>query len=396
MNAITQQVLDVLLKDLEARGAGSQAPQHGISLHTRRGCHSSARRCKHRQAKARSAKAILIQKMRCTMQPDWFTTPVIGARSPREITSLTSDPFLDDEEALFQDDTDGFERAPISKGARRSIESPQRLRPEDFPSFESYPAKGRRAPWQREQKLWLHTSHAFGYIPALPGRAELPIRPLSNIRPDFKLKRGRVNITLDRLRVRSYPGNGIHRILLHFYAQNQTEQTEDLHYNTVYRIREGEEAALRGYPLFIGLSVGLVGLRLRVRTINVSNDQDEALLTCLESDAVKAGLHLAATAQPAIAPFSQIAFNLAKVIGERHRNVAVQDFDLGLDFGTSALGARLAVGSYLAVQMPQDHLTQWNWQDWFYHAGSGLVLLRGDNRRALPYNYLVFSINDHE
>lgn len=255
---------------------------------------------------------------------DWFTTPVIGARSPREITSLTSDAFLDEEEALFADE-DGLRSAPASKGARRLEGYRPRLDPRDFPDFESaYPTKGgrsKRFPWQQE-KLWLHTSHAFGYIPPTPGRAELPIRPLGSMRADSRLKRGRVNITLDRLRVRSYPGSGIHRILLHFYAQNQTpEQVEDLHYNTVYRVREGEEAALRGYPLFLGLSVGSIGVRLRCRTINVSNDQDEALLTFLESDTIKSGLRLAATAQPAIVPFSSVAFGLARAIGERHRNI---------------------------------------------------------------------------
>jgi hypothetical protein len=144
--------------------------------------------------------------------------------------------------------------------------------------------------------------------------------------------------------------------------------------------------------LFVGLSVGFIGIRIRVRTINVSNDQDEALLAFLESDVIKSGLRLASSAQPAIAPLSQIAFGLAKTIGERHRNVAVQDFDLGLDFGRVATGARLAVGSYLAVQVPQEHLVKWNWEDWVYHPDSGLVLLKSDHQFMLPYNYLIFAV----
>lgn len=317
---------------------------------------------------------------------NWFTTPVIGQRSLSEIALLTDDT----DEGL--ESAPGFEPPPVAKGARRLP-----IDPRDFPSFESpYAGKGRRLPWQRE-KLWLHTTHAFGYIAPGSGRTELPIRPLSTIRPDARLKRGRITITLDKLRIRSYPGRGIHRVLIHFYAQNQTpEVKEDLHFNALYRVREGEEAALRGYPVYVGLSVGSIGVRLRVRTINVANDQDEAFLAFLESDTIKAGLRLATTAQPVIAPFSAIAFGLAKTIGERHRNVPVQDFDLGLDFGSSPTGARLAVGSYLAVQMPHDHLGEWEWQDWMYHAASGLVLLRGDNRLALPYNYFVFSIHRYE
>ena len=46
----------------------------------------------------------------------------------------------------------------------------------------------------------------------------------------------------------------------------------------------------------------------------------------------KAGLKLAATAQPAIRPLSQMALGLTKGIAARHRNVSVQDFYMGLDF----------------------------------------------------------------
>lgn len=235
---------------------------------------------------------------------NWFTTPVIGERSAREIASLISDPLVEDKEALFTDEGDA---PPQAKGAYHSAPSEPRPRldPRGFQLFESaYPTKGIRLPWQAEPKLWMHTSHAFGYIAPGPGHSALPIRPLGSVRPDTRLKRSRVTITLDRLRVRSYPGNGTHRILLHFYAQNQTpEQVEDLHYNTVYRVREGEEAALRGYPLFLGLSVGSIGVRLHCWTINVSNNQDEALLALLESDVIKSGLRLATAAQPVIAPF---------------------------------------------------------------------------------------------
>src|SRR5216110_1207707 len=202
----------------------------------------------------------------------WFDTPVIGALLT-DNSALGDDNEFEREEALLFED-EGLESMPLPKGRTPCP-------PQDW-TFEGLITKG-RLPFRPQPKIWIHTSHAFGHI-AATGRAELPIRPLGSIRADTRLRRGRINITLDRLRVRSYPGTGIHRILLHFYAQNQTpQQTEELHYNTVYRVREGEEAALRGYPLFLGLSVGSIGLRLRVRTINVSNDQDEAFLSFLES-----------------------------------------------------------------------------------------------------------------
>ena len=115
-------------------------------------------------------------------------------------------------------------------------------------------------------------------------------------------------------------------------------------------MREGEHAGIHGYPIFIGLNVGDEGLSFRCRTINVSNDQDEAFLDFLESDVFKAGLKPVNTAQPVIAPFSELGLGIAKTIAKRNRNVSVQDFDLGLDFSTLSMNGRLAEGSYLAVQ----------------------------------------------
>src|SRR2546428_14070687 len=104
---------------------------------------------------------------------------------------------------------------------------------------------------------------------------------------------------------------GTHRVLLHFFAQHQTpDQSEDLHFSATYRVREGEHAALRGYPIFVGLNVGDEGIRLRVRTINVKNGQDEAILKILDSDAFKNGLHLITMAQPALVPLSELALGL--------------------------------------------------------------------------------------
>ena len=64
----------------------------------------------------------------------------------------------------------------------------------------------------------------------------------------------------------------------------------------------------------------------------MSNDADEKFLDFLESDVFKSGLKLATAAQPAVAPLSGLALGLTKTIAGRNRNVAVQDFHLGLDF----------------------------------------------------------------
>ena len=74
----------------------------------------------------------------------------------------------------------------------------------------------------------------------------------------------------------------------------------------------------------------------------------------------KAGLRLAETAQPAIAPLAGMALGLTRSIAQRNRNVSVQDFYLGLDFAGTSMGARLAQGDYIAVQIPEALKVVWD------------------------------------
>src|SRR5689334_19462851 len=163
-------------------------------------------------------------------------------------------------------------------------------------------------------KPWQHTAHAFGFIePRAPGNDNTAIQHAGNIAGDAKLRGGRISITLDQLRVAKYPGGGIHRILFDFYGQNQVRaDVEHVHFDTTYRVQEGKTAASDGYPIFVGLSVGPDGVAFRCRTVNVANEDDEAMLALMESDVLKSGLRLIATAQPAIAPLSGMAVALTR------------------------------------------------------------------------------------
>lgn len=261
---------------------------------------------------------------------------------------------------------------------------------------QTYGARGRWWPFQ--DRAWQHTAHAFGYLaPAPPGSAMLPISHAGNIAADTSLKNARIKIALDRLRVADYPGGGTHRVLFDFYAQNQVVgSVEHLHFNATYRVREGEQAALLGYPIFVGLNTGAAGVAFKCFTVNVKNEDDEAFLNSLESDVFKAGLKLATTVQPAIAPLSGLAFALTKSIAGRHRNVPVQEFYLGLDFSNSPTGARLAEGAYLAVQLPQTLQSIWDWSEWVFDPTSGQVVSQADHKQLVPYNYLVFSISRYD
>ncbi len=252
--------------------------------------------------------------------------------------------------------------------------------------------------WPFTDKPWQHTAHAFGYLaPSTPGSEPLPIQHAGNIAADPALKNARIKITLDRLRVADYPGGGIHRVLFDFYAQNQVagENVEHLHFNITCRVREGEQAAILGYPIFVGLNVGGEGVSFKCFTVNVKNDDDEAFLGFLESDVFRAGLKLATTVQPSIALFSETALRLTRAIARRNRNVPIQDFYLGLDFSTIATRARLAEGSYLAVQIPETFRTVWDWGAWVYNPANGQLVNKGDTTQLIPYNYVVFSVSRH-
>jgi hypothetical protein len=245
------------------------------------------------------------------------------------------------------------------------------------------------------ERLWAHTAHAFGHLaPAAPGNDLLPIRHAGNIPADPSLRGAALRITLDRLRVAQYPGGGTHHILFDFYARHQAATgAEDLHFNVTCRAREGEGAAAIGYPIFVGLSAGADGVAFRCFTVNVKNDQDEALLGFLDSDVFRAGLRLASAAQPAIAPLAAMALGLTGALARRSRNVPVQDFYLGLDFGSNPTGARLALGSYLAVQVPESKRAVWDWDDWAYNPATGQVVRTADKSELLPYNYVVFGVS---
>jgi hypothetical protein len=251
--------------------------------------------------------------------------------------------------------------------------------------------------WPRD-RVCHYTAHAFGHLaPAPPGSEPLPIQDAGNIPADPTLKNSRIKITLDRLRVADYPGGGMNRVLFDFYAQNQVPgNVEHLHFNATFRVYEGQQAALRSYPIFVGLNVGTEGVAFKCFTVNVNNDGDEAFLGFLESDVFKEGLKLATVAQPAIAPLSQIALGVTRAIATRHRNVPVQDFYMGLDFSHIPMGARLTEGSYIAVQIPETLQTVWDWSEWVYSPANGQIVNKADPRQLIPYNYLVFSVSRYE
>jgi len=303
------------------------------------------------------------------MSDSWFDDiPVLGNRTTPEVEEYLRS-VGDDETA------DAVSAVSATRGAMFSA---------DWSLFGRVPA-------------WKHTTHSYGFIPLTGGGAELlPLRHAGNIDPDLSLRNSRIRITLDRLRVAEYPGRGVHRVLVDFSAQHAVPHgVEQLHFNATYRVLEGEQAAVTGYPVFVGLAVASEGVAFRCYTVNVQNDDDEAFLGFLESNVFRSGLRLAVSAQPAIAPLSEMAYSITRSVAKRNRNVPVQEFYLGLDFSRTAAGARLAEGSYVVVQLPESLGAIWDWREWVYDPQRGTIVEAANPSRTIPYNYIVFSVTRH-
>jgi hypothetical protein len=243
-------------------------------------------------------------------------------------------------------------------------------------------------------KPWMHATHVFGFLPsASSAETKQEIFPPGEIQPNLSLKNGRINITLNRLRIAEYPGRGRRQILFDFSAQNQLPTgAEDAHFNMTFRADDNSLVGIINYPLFIGLHVGAESVVFRCYTVNVQNDQDETLLASLDSEVFKKGLKLAEVAQPALAPLAEIAVGLTKAVASRHKNVPVQNIQMGLDFGGPRLGARLAQGDYIAVQVPFDALRDWDWSEYKLNPRVGEIV-RVDDGTPIPYNYFAFGIS---
>lgn len=251
-----------------------------------------------------------------------------------------------------------------------------------------------RAAWFAGTGAWKYTTHQFGYIHPFDKPGPTEIKSVGEIGKDDTLVSQRIDIHLNRLRVFEYPGSGQHRILFTFKAQNQLEtMPEPVSFSQLFRARDNSAVAVKGYPIFLGLSVGKIGAAFQGFTINVKNDNDEALLSFMESDIFKSGLGLLKTAQPALQPLTDMTVGVSKALAGRHRNVAVQDFYLGLDFLPTSGGARLAVGDYIAAQVPSE--TALNWTEWIYDTNVGTIVKKSDSSQSLPYNYVVFGVSKH-
>jgi hypothetical protein len=281
----------------------------------------------------------------------------------------------------------------------------------DEEAAQAYEARLARAPALEEglfsPRSWLNTQHQYGFIPPFePGSARFhKIVSASDMLPDISLQGQRINVRLDYLRIYEYPkplihfGANKHTILFTFEARNQVAgSSEPVAFNQTCEARSGQDVADLGNPIFIGLTVGANGVGFSCETVNVGNSDDETFVTAITSQATATGISLLTTAQPALTPFIGLAKELGLSLAKRSRNVRVQKFRLGLDFDIGALGARLAIGSYVVVQVPRAN--EISWSDWSYDAASGTIvrtnLAAGEDASVLSYNAVVFRVSKYQ
>ncbi len=242
---------------------------------------------------------------------------------------------------------------------------------------------------------WKHSEHQFGFLPINVSATTLQqVIPAHSVTPNTNLSR--IDIRLDRLRVSDYPGKGRHFVLLTFLAQNSPTNSrtnsEAITFSQTYEIQEGEGAGISGYPVFNGLNINRGGCSFRCITVNVKNERDENALSFLKSGPVSQGLTLLTTANPAIAPFTELTKGIGEMLLTRNENVKVQDFYLGLDFQHGgAFGARLSEGNYIVVQAPDN---EFSWDDWAFRPSDGRIINK-NSKSFIAFNYIVFRVSAH-
>jgi hypothetical protein len=81
------------------------------------------------------------------------------------------------------------------------------------------------------------------------------------------------------------------------------------------------------------------------------------------------------------------------MIRARNKNISVQDFCLGLDFSNITTRARLAEGSYVAIQVPGEEAAEWNWDNWTLNPSTGRLCHKREAGQMIPYNYVILGVS---
>jgi len=242
--------------------------------------------------------------------------------------------------------------------------------------------------------VWGHTGAKIGFIPEGAGSGDCEIIDAIGMNADEGLRDAALKVSLDAFYVHNYPGTGKHRILCEFTGKNQTDKDSEAMRFALEVLANDESAAAQiGNPIFVGVNVGKDGLSFEGRTVNVRSANDDLMLEALGNGTFKDGLSLLTTAQPVLKPFVKLAEGLVTSVVKRSWNCEVFQFALGLDFSKSMTSAKLRLGSYVVVQADEH---EWDWSNFVWNTGSGLVLPKANRATPLKLNYLVIGVGRAE
>ena len=241
----------------------------------------------------------------------------------------------------------------------------------------------------KPNELWLTKNNIYGFIEAGIGKKE--ITPAGLLQADDSLRGAKLKITLDRFKVKKYPGRGTHDIALNFYGQTQNEdQVTPLTYCLGVSAREDDEAGVVGKNIFIGLNAGTEGIDFKVSTINVNTSKDKTLFSIIAGQIFSRGLKLIDKVQPALEPLTALANGVSEELSKKNKGVPVNSFELGLDFSEIPFRIKLREGSFVIIQIPPAKADVWKWSDWEFKDGR----IQGkSDQKVVPFNYIVIGIS---
>lgn len=253
-----------------------------------------------------------------------------------------------------------------------------------------------RSPAERQRlQAWSWSKSAYGFIPSgdFSSTARVDILDIRNGAPDRSLTGESMNVTLDHLRIFGYPGQGTRKVMFEFTGNHDmsAQGSTEVKFSQVYSVDAVTgEAGFAGYPVFLGLNVGTVGLQFKCQTVFVESEQDRQLLSFMESGVFQQGLKLLTTWQPALKMVTEYATGLASGLIKRQQGRVVQQVDLGLYFSTAPTRPKMREGSYIIVQVDRE---DWDWNLFEYHPAAAEVRLKSAPDAALPFNYFIFSVS---
>jgi hypothetical protein len=238
---------------------------------------------------------------------------------------------------------------------------------------------------------WHRTGVKIGYVGNGATGRNVAVTAANSIQPERDLIGRQIKLSLDEFYIESYPGFGEHKVVCEFTGKNQSQsESEEVRFALTAATRDQSGSAIRGAPIFVGLTVGADGLAFKGRTVNVRNSGDDWLLGVLGSDTFRNGLALVTTAQPVLKPFAKLATDAVNAAAGQNRNCQVSAFTIGLDFSGTVTSAKLRLGSYVVVQGDD---IEWAWDEVTLDTESNRLML---SAKCMPLarNYMVIGVSE--